>query len=339
MRNLWLGILLCVPAGGFARAGDGPAPKAGSYPALKAEYDESYKAWLAQYRKEYEAAKKAGKVKDFKSSVERPGPAFSPRFLAIAEAAPDDPEAVDALQMALTTGSGPEGKPLETRRTALRILRERYAAKPEIRKIIQMVATYDDQEAGALTREIIARNPDRDVQAKVYRSLIGYREMMVKSVKSWKDDPARRKQIEEGSGKQRIDEMIARADRYEKELDGLRSTLREKYGDLVLDLSIGKPAPEVVSQDLDGRTVRLSDYRGKVVVLDVWATWCGPCRAMIPHEREMVERLKSRPFQLVSISADEKKETLREFLEKEKMPWAHWWVGVQSRFGDDWDIR
>ena len=62
-------------------------------------------------------------------------------------------------------------------------------------------------------------------------------------------------------------------------------------------------------------------------MLDIWATWCGPCKAMIPHEREMVERLKDKPFALVSISADEKKKTLTDFLAKDTMPWTHWWNG------------
>lgn len=98
----------------------------------------------------------------------------------------------------------------------------------------------------------------------------------------------------------------------------------------IRNLTIGKTAPEVISKDLDDKEAKLSSLRGKVVVLDIWATWCGPCRAMIPHEREMVEKLKDKPFALVSISADEKKETLVEFLKKEKMPWTHWWEGKRK---------
>ena len=86
--------------------------------------------------------------------------------------------------------------------------------------------------------------------------------------------------------------------------------------------------PELVSRGLDETTVKSDAFKGKVVVLDVWTTWCGPCRAMIPHEREMVERLKDKPFALVSVSCDdEEKDTLTEFLEKESMPWTHWWDG------------
>ena len=74
-------------------------------------------------------------------------------------------------------------------------------------------------------------------------------------------------------------------------------------------------------------------------MLDVWATWCGPCKEMIPHSRELVERLKDKPFALVSISADASKETLTNFLAKNPMPWTQCWVGVESKFAEDWDIR
>ena len=74
-------------------------------------------------------------------------------------------------------------------------------------------------------------------------------------------------------------------------------------------------------------------------MLDIWATWCGPCVEMIPHEREMVERLKDQPFALVSISTDEKKETLIKFLAREKMPWTRWWNGHKGGIIDDWDMR
>jgi thiol-disulfide isomerase/thioredoxin len=93
------------------------------------------------------------------------------------------------------------------------------------------------------------------------------------------------------------------------------------------NLTVGKVLPDSACEDLDGKKVKISDYRGKVVVLDIWATWCGPCRAMIPHERELVKNLKDKPFAFISLSADDEKDTLVKFIEKEPMPWVHWWNG------------
>jgi thiol-disulfide isomerase/thioredoxin len=95
-------------------------------------------------------------------------------------------------------------------------------------------------------------------------------------------------------------------------------------------VSVGKVIPEVSGEKLGGGVERISDYRGKVVVLDVWATWCGPCVAMIPHQREMAERFYDKPFALVSVSCDTERETLEDFLKTNAMPWNHWWVGGDS---------
>src|SRR5262249_38211468 len=64
-----------------------------------------------------------------------------------------------------------------------------------------------------------------------------------------------------------------------------------------------------------------------------------PCRGMIPHERELVERLRDKPFKLVSLSADDKKETLVKFLEKEKMPWTHMWNGADGGAIDLYQVQ
>ena len=66
-----------------------------------------------------------------------------------------------------------------------------------------------------------------------------------------------------------------------------------------------KPAPEFTLKDANGQTVHLSDYKGKVVLLDFWATWCGPCKIEIPWFMEFEQQLKDRGFAVLGVSMDE----------------------------------
>lgn len=66
-----------------------------------------------------------------------------------------------------------------------------------------------------------------------------------------------------------------------------------------------KPAPNFALKDADGRTVQLSDYKGKVVLLNFWATWCAPCRLEIPWFVEFERKYKDRGFAVIGVSMDE----------------------------------
>jgi len=94
----------------------------------------------------------------------------------------------------------------------------------------------------------------------------------------------------------------------------------------------GGTLPDLAGTRLDGIEENLSDYRGRIVLLDFWATWCGPCVAALPKLRELVAKLPSDRFALIGISVDEEIGTVARFVEDEPMPWTHWHVGEKGDF-------
>jgi thiol-disulfide isomerase/thioredoxin len=81
-----------------------------------------------------------------------------------------------------------------------------------------------------------------------------------------------------------------------------------------LKLWTGGPAPTLALKDLEGRAHRLPDYRGKVMLINFWATWCGPCRDEMPSIQRLKDKLKGRPFEVLAVNLDEPESRIRKFL-------------------------
>lgn len=92
---------------------------------------------------------------------------------------------------------------------------------------------------------------------------------------------------------------------------------------------IGKIAPDITGNDLDGVEFKLSDYRGKVVALYFSGDWCGPCRGEYPYQRLMLELFKDQPFAVLSVNSDTLDVAKKAKIEK-NLTYRSWWDGNQK---------
>ncbi|MBY0066718.1 TlpA family protein disulfide reductase [Empedobacter falsenii] len=100
-------------------------------------------------------------------------------------------------------------------------------------------------------------------------------------------------------------------------------------------------APDFSLADINGKRFDLSDFKGKYVYMDIWATWCGPCKVQIPFMKELEKQFHNAPIHFVSVSLDklEDKPIWEKMVRENQMSGVQLFAGRENNFGFDYKIE
>lgn len=235
---LVLTAILALPCGAAARQDSSIAAE---YKRLNKQFEDSRQEYFKAYQKANEEERKKLKYPDTLKHAQE--------LLALAEKNPKDPEAIDALVGALRHGRYQGNSDVAPK--ALELLKAHHLDSEKLDVVCQMVAySSREEENKEFLTAALAKNPHQQVKGAAALSL---------GQLAARKDPKK--------AEQHFNDVI--------EKYGTAEQKKTAKGELfeMHNLAIGKVAPEITGEDVDGKKFKLSDYRGKVVVLDFWGDW------------------------------------------------------------------
>jgi len=286
-----LAALALAPAGGFpdeprppAKA-DKPASPAERYQALRKEYENAQKAYSDAMQN---AKTEEEQTKVFQEKYPKPGD-FARRFLALAQEDPRGPAAFDALAWVVKNAfQAPEAKP-----ALAMLLANGYAAHEKAGELCPTAVIVYAPDTEKFLREVLEKNSRADARGKACFHLAGFlkSKATVAGNLQGKGDAEAPARLEKFLGKEYADQLRgADPAKVTAEAEALYERTAREFADVksgrgtlgesaraelfeMRNLAVGKVAPDIEGEDIDGKRFKLSDYRGKVVVLDFWGHW------------------------------------------------------------------
>ncbi len=344
------GVLLIVMTLAPAHEAVGQAPS-----AFQARFESIVKAQQESYQRfAKELEQKDGSANDHYIAAVRRN---TDQVLALVRAYPKAPENVPALKFVIKTArAGPDDESYQ----AMEILLRDHVRDPGMGEVCGQIFFFVHVPvAESLLRAVLERNPNRIDRGLACHTLATYLKLQARMVRRIRENPAEIDRYVHERHKAATEQFVKEADpaALDRESQRMLERVISEFADVedwydhrplgliaegelsaILNLSIGRVAPEITGKDRDGKSFPLSDYRGKVVVLTFSGNWCGPCVGMYPQERELVARLKDKPFAIVSVSTDATVETLRKSIDSGEITWRCWYDGgitgpITTRWG------
>ncbi len=324
-------VAACVLAGaGAGQDGKAPGSPAGQLKHLRTQADDIEATFLKELRADRSSAGVTRANDKYRQAIQE----WRKTALAALQKSGDLPEAFPVIEAVL------DGSSVELVEMA-DLLRKHHTANPALGKVFHGMVQERQGRGRAFVEEMAEKSPVAAVRGQAAFSL-GWQA-------KWRITQDGDESL--GFGTKLTDAereaQTARAEKYltrattsgdapmahgkgtvaahaRAELAGLKN---------LASLRVGKAAPEIVGETVEGAKFKLSDTRGKVTVVVFWATWCGPCMRMVPHEKKLVERLKGRPFALVGVNGDDDRVKARDVARDKGMTWPSFWSGEDGADG------
>ncbi|WP_397568129.1 trypsin-like peptidase domain-containing protein [Schlesneria sp. T3-172] len=292
-------------------------------PKVKVIQDE-YQRSFEEFEVRLKTAQTAEEVQKIITS-NNPARRDVPRLIKIASENPKTPAAYQALvlSLAMLRQYFPEStatSPMQQVTTQL--LRDHLDEKSIVTAVV-LAGTFELASTKAFLSEVINRSTDKDVQG--IACLFLAKSLIASDKSAPKKEGVR---LLERIVNEFSEVMI-------RDVPIVEDAQRMLFAEL--HLSIGAEAPEIIGRDAEGNEFKLSDYRGKVVMLDFFADWCPHCTKMYPLERIMVEKQRDRPYILLGVNCD-RDGVLQKLIEEKKVTWKCWADGEDGPIATEWQL-
>lgn len=327
------------------RADDGPQ----TFAELKRDYEresESFDRRRGEVRTEADRA-------SLQAEVWRAVNSAADRAFAWAESHRDDPASIDAIIWTVHgIANGYYAEYADKTARAYELLDERAIADERVAPVCYYSGgtALACPQAKRFLEKALARSPSRLIRGASCLALARDERIIARHAMKLRDPIMGPPLLEKWSQSPAVLEMLRAADpaAHERRAREYFDRVIAEFGDIKMPapynetpfaetargeiyamthLAPGKPAPEIRGEDVRGGEILPGDYRGKVVAIVFWATWCGPCMEQVPHERKLVERMEGRPFVLLGVNGDGDRNQAIEVMRDQSMTWPSVWNG------------
>lgn len=303
-------------------AADPPGTRRQRFQALEAEYGQKLTAF-AKASETVRSNADAARVNKLKPSFAD----YAKRFLALAIEKPSDDAALDALVWIVNNEEPDE--PFTRLDEVFELIEKHHIGSPRLKSVVSSLASSASKTADALLESLIEKGSDRTVRGSAcfylatsrYERNEGHDETVLAGVETLLE-------------RVKKDFANIRVDDEDKNLGEMADALLFK----VKYLQPGKVAPEIEGTDVSGKRIKLSDQRGKVVMLVFWGSWCGPCMAEVPHERKLMATYTGRPFTVIGVNSGDSREKAAQTIKDNKMTWPSFLDGHDGPIVDRWNV-